>query len=137
ARGDKVAQAASTHADTAGRVLLRALKAHAPRKTGKFAEGLFYCTYHRPGGYEVAFYAGGEHGYLLPFLTNGAADHLISGTYPLRFFWERGPQGAGVYHYHHVHHPGANPSPFVAQARTATAPQVREELRQLVQLAWL
>lgn len=135
-RRDKVSQAAKTHADKAGKVLLAALKRHAPRKTGQFAAGLSYRTYTRPEGYEVKFYAGGTHGYLLPLLINGTAAHLISGS-PLRFFWERGPKGAGVYHYQSVQHPGTAPSPFVEQARKETASQIREELRQIVMLAWL
>lgn len=34
--------------------------------------------------------------------------HFIAprGQYPLRFYWDNGPNGPGVYHYMHVNHPG-------------------------------
>lgn len=145
-RRDNTSKIAREHAREAGRTMITALRRTAPRKTGKFAAGLFYRTYEREGGYEIRFYAGGEHGYVLPFLLYGTADHIIpkggsaaqmAKGYPLRFFWAKGPKGPGTYRYWSVHHPGTNPSPFVGQARTEAAPLIREELRQIVKLAWL
>jgi len=41
----------------------------------------------------------------------GARAHRIprSGSARLRFFWANGPQGAGIYHFRHVNHPGNAP----------------------------
>ena len=131
----------------AGRVTTKQLQIHAPRKTGKFAAGLYYRTYDRGDEVEVRFYAGGEHGYLLPFLAYGTVDHIIpkggsaaqiAKGYPLRFFWEKGPKGPGMYAYWSVHHPGTNADPFIGYAKVSAAPLVRDLLRNKVrQLAWL
>ena len=130
-----------------GAITVKQLKIHAPRKTGKFAAGLFYRTYDFGDTAEARFYAGGEHGYLLPFLAFGTADHIIptGGSaaqkhkgYPLRFFWEKGPRGAGIYSYWQVHHPGTNAHPFIGYARVSSQPLLRDLLRTKVrQLAWL
>lgn len=130
-----------------GRVMTEQLKIHAPHKTGKFAAGLFYRTYDSGDMVEARFYAGGEHGYVLPFLAYGTADHIIpkggsaaqrAKGYPLRFFWERGPRGSGMYAYWQVHHPGTNASPFIGLARAAAEPVIKRILRDHVrQLAWL
>lgn len=130
-----------------GRIMVEQLKIHAPRKTGKFAAGLFYRTYERGDMVETRFYAGGEHGYVLPFLAYGTADHIIprggsaaqkAKGYPLRFFWQKGPRGPGMYSYWSVHHPGTNASPFIGLARVSAQPPIRELLRRTVRkLAWL
>ena len=42
------------------------------------------------------------------FVDEGTAPHTIEpqGNYPLRFFWDSGPNGAGTYYYRSVQHPG-------------------------------
>jgi len=131
----------------AGRIVVEQLKIQAPRKTGKFAAGLFYRTYEHEDVVETRFYAGGEHGYVLPFLAYGTADHIIprggsaaqkAKGYPLHFFWQKGPRGPGMYSYWQVHHPGTNASPFIGYARVSAMPLIQGMMRQHVRkLAWL
>lgn len=42
------------------------------------------------------------------YTDEGAAPHVIepSNARALRFEWENGPDGPGVYYFHHVNHPG-------------------------------
>jgi len=146
-RTDALAETRRDLARDAGRAMIKQLKIHAPRKTGKFAEGLFYRTYDTGDKIEVRFYSGGEHAHLLPFLAYGTADHIIptgggaaqkAKGYPLRFFWEKGPRGPGMYAYWSVHHPGTNAHPFIGYAKVSAAPIVRDLLRNKVRrLAWL
>lgn len=139
-RQDKTAELAREFAREAGRETVKQLKHYAPRKTGKFAAGIYYRSYKRPTGFEVRFYVKGEHAHILPFLVYGTADHIITPKgpgYPLRFFWQHGPRGPGEYRYMRVHHPGTNINPFVGLATAAAGPPVRDLLRQMVKLAWL
>lgn len=146
-RTEALAKARRELAREAGQAVVKQLKIHAPRKTGKFAEGLFYRTYEDGDKVEIRFYAGGEHGYVLPFLAYGTHDHIIptggsaaqkAKGYPLRFFWQKGPHGPGYYAFWQVHHPGTNASPFIGYARVSAQPIVRDLLRDKVkQLAWL
>lgn len=131
----------------AGRKVLDALKRHANRDTGLFAEGLFFRTYDRGHQAEARFYAGGEHAFVLPFLIEGTRPHLIprggaaemlAKGYPLRFYWEKGPAGPGIYYFWEVHHPGTKPSPFVDDARAEVEPGLFDDLRQVaIRVAWL
>lgn len=145
-RGDKLSAAAREWAREAGRITVKALKNRAPKKTRLFAEGIYYRTYARADGYEVRFYTGGEHSYVLPFLRDGTRAHEIptggapaqmAKGYPLRFYWEKGPRGPGIYRFWRVWHPGTKKSPFVEQAREDASKEVREVLKNLVFLAWL
>lgn len=131
----------------AGRVFVQALKKHAPKRTGEFAKHLFYRTYDRGSRLEVRFYAGGPHAFVLPFLTEGTRPHVIptggsaaqmAKGYPLRFFWEKGPRGPGIYHYWSVNHPGTKPNPFVDEARKESGEPLRRELQKAAaRVAWL
>ena len=124
-----------------GRLVTAALKKNAPNKTGVFAKGLFYRTYER--GYKTIMrtYAGGPHGYLLSWIIDGTDPHpipkggsaeMMAKGYPLRFYWPKGPQGAGVYRFWSVNHPGTDPNPFIDK----TADQVEEEVyRELQKVA--
>ncbi len=63
--------------------LLAALKKHAPKSPGLFAAGLR--RYRRPAtlrGDVVAIdiVAGGQHGYLAPFIMEGTRPHMITST---------------------------------------------------------
>jgi len=146
-RSRRTVPAQRTMARAAGRELVRLLKMNAPKKTGEFAAGLYYRTYDRGNGTEIRFYVKGKHAYVLPFLVNGTVDHeiptggsaaQIAKGYPLSFFWEKGPAGAGRYSYWSVHHPGTNPDPFVGQARAAAEPFIHELLRRTAgTIAWL
>ncbi len=116
-----------------GRRMVGAMRRHAPRKTGAFAAGLFFRTYDYGYETQVRFYAGGAHGYLLHWITDGTGPHVIpkggsaaqlAKGYPLTFFWEKGPQGPGIYSYWSVHHPGTEANPFVEEAYAEAGPDI-------------
>ena len=123
-----------------GRAGVSVLRHYAPEDTGKFKEGIAYRTDDRASSTTLTFYVRGEHAFLLPMLTGGTAPHPIypHGDYPLSFFWPRGPEGAKVYHYMHVNHPGTIPDPFVANALDALSPQLEMSLARVARrVAWL
>lgn len=131
----------------AARALLSALKARAPKRTGTFAQGLSYRTYETGTATQARFYATGAHAFVLPFLTEGTRPHplpkggspaQLAKGYPLRFFWEKGPRGPGIYRYWSVHHPGTDPDPFIQQASSDASHQVHATVQQAARtLAWL
>jgi hypothetical protein len=51
--------------------------------------------------------------------------------YPLRFYWEKGPRGPGVYFYWSVNHPGTDPDPFIDLAIESAWPEMAAELRKV------
>lgn len=125
---------------TEARALLEALRFYAPKKTGKFARGLGYRTDERPGGVTATFYAGGPHAFLLPIFIHGSKAHPIVArrAQALRFFWERGPRGPGIYYYKSVWHPGTDPNPFVAQALDSREPHFDYNLYRMARkVIWL
>jgi len=139
-RTDKLAQAQREEMRNLGRAGVSALRHYAPEDTGKFKEGIAYRTDDRGSSTTVTIYVRGEHAFLLPMLTGGTKKHPIypRGNYPLRFFWPRGPEGAKVYHYMHVNHPGTIPDPFVAYAMEALSPQTEMSLARVARrVAWL
>lgn len=60
----------------------------------------------------------------------GAAPHTITatGATPLTFWWPRGPNGPGLYHYQSVEHPGYSGRGFLNLVKQMTIQLVREEL---------
>ena len=139
-RTDKLAQAQREEMRDLGRAGVSVLRHYAPKRTGKFAEGLAYRTDVRASSTTLTFYVKGEHAYLLPMLTGGTRKHPIypHGDYPLRFFWPRGPEGPKIYYYMHVNHPGTLPDPFVPNALNALSPQFAMSLARVARrVAWL
>lgn len=123
-----------------GRGMVQALRHYAPKRSGKLAEGFGYRTDERGSSTTVTFFVGGEHAFVLPFLTEGTKPHPIypRGDYPLRFFWERGPRGPGIYYYWSVSHPGTFPDPFVERAVDAMSPQFAYGLARVAKrVVWL
>jgi len=126
----------------AGRLMQGSLRRHAPRSqprpdkkntSGLFANGIRYRSRETERGVEVIFYASGPHAFVLPFLIHGTKPHVIptggaaaqrAKGYPLRFFWEKGPSGPGIYRYWSVNHPGTKPDPFVQEALDDVGGQV-------------
>lgn len=111
-----------------GRQLVEALKAEAPKASGAFAKGLRRSPtkgVDKAGSTEVTIIATGKHAFLLPFIirgthaheipTGGAAAQIAKG-YPLRFYWEKGPRGPGIYHFWRVWHPGTKANNFIHRA---------------------
>ena len=103
-----------------------ALRAEAPNRTGVYAEGIAFRTTENGNITNSTIYVGGPHAFLTdiiikgsrphPIPTGGSAEQMAKG-YPLRFFWEKGPQGAKVYHFWSVNHPGTKPNDFVTRTR--------------------
>ncbi len=124
-----------------GRALVQALKTFAPKKSGKFAEGIAYRTDERGDSTTLTIYARGEHAFLLPILTGGSRPHIIprggsaaqlAKGYPLRFFGQHGPRGPGIYYYWSVRHPGTEPSDFAAKAIESREPQIEYNTLRMV-----
>ena len=120
-----------------GRAMVDLLREMAPKKSGEFAQGISYRTDVQPGGTSVTVYVRGKHAHLLPFLTEGTHAHLIprggsaeqmAKGYPLRFYWEKGPRGPGIYYFWSVRHPGFAPKFFVAKAIEQRLPEMRRAL---------
>jgi len=126
---------------TERRELQKVLREEAPKRTGVFARGLRTFFYEQgSGNYRVEAVSTGPHAWLLPLIVGGTKPHLIprGGTaemmtkgYPLRFYWERGPKGPGIYYFWHVHHPGTKPNPFINRALGRRWPHIRRNARML------
>lgn len=116
-----------------------ALRVEAPKKTEIFANGIAFKTFERGNVTYSTLYVAGPHAFLKdiiikgsrphPIPTGGAAEMMAKG-YPLSFFWAKGPQGAKVYHFWSVNHPGTKPNDFVTrtQVRMQAPAQARLNL---------
>ena len=117
------------------------LQVRAPRKTGIFAEGIVYREYDWGDSTNIEVLATGEHAFVLDFLrygtkphkipTGGSAEMMAKG-YPLRFYWEKGPAGPGIYHFWSVNHPGTQPDPFIDNALVRVEETAMIKLRKVV-----
>lgn len=103
-----------------------AMRVEAPKKTEVYARGINYRTDERGNITTGTVYASGKHAFLTDIIINGSRPHpipvggaaeMMAKGYPLRFFWEKGPQGPKVYHFWTVNHPGTKPNDFVTRAR--------------------
>ena len=102
-----------------GKAMVRSLQAYAPKKTGEFAKGFAYMTRQTgPTGFETIIYYRGKKAFLIPILELGSRSHAIVAkrAKALRFYWERGPEGPGIYFYKSVQHPGTQPTFFISKA---------------------
>jgi len=131
-----------------GREVRDAMRAEAPKKSGKFSRGIRFRTDVRQKSVtRLTMYVSGEHAFLLPMILKGTRAHQIplggsaaqmAKGYPLRFFWKNGPRGAGIYRFWSVQHPGTDPNDFVQRVRDAKAPHVKGTLqRSVVRVVWL
>lgn len=137
-RSDLLVSARRQAMRNVGRRAADALKARAPKRSGKFARGLVYRTYDRGDYGWVRVYSTGEHRHLLKWIVGGTRPHPIpkggsaeqlAKGYPLRFYWEKGPNGPGIYHFWSVRHPGTKPNPFVEETMAAIGHEILAELR--------
>jgi len=121
-----------------GRMVVSRLAKNAPKKTGTFARGITFRTYDRGHATQMKAYATGEHGYLLKWIREGTKPHpiprggsaeMMAKGYPLRFYWEKGPAGPGIYRFWSVNHPGTKPNPFIEDTVAAVEQDVIAELR--------
>jgi hypothetical protein len=112
--------------------LQRIAKDEAPKDTGVFAEGIYAEVVQTiTGDWNSTIGVRGKHAFLLDYIIGGTRPHEIpkggsaaqlAKGYPLRFYWERGPNGPGVYFYWSVQHPGTKPNPFHRRALTRWRP---------------
>ena len=104
------------------RELQKALRDEAPKgKTGKFARSIRAMVYDDPATGMTILEAyvppdmadlnrwiiGGTRPHRIP--RGGSAEQMAKG-YPLRFYWENGPNGPGIYYFWSVWHPGTKPN---------------------------
>ena len=137
-RSERLAEMQRDLARKEGRAMVGLLREMAPKKSSKFAQGIHYRTTPFEGGTTVTIYVRGEHAHLLRFLVEGTHAHLIprggsaeqmAKGYPLRFYWEKGPRGPGVYYFWSVRHPGFEPKFLVAKAIERRLPEMRKSLQ--------
>lgn len=110
--------------------LLENLRKEAPKRTGKFAQGL---RSERTGmisanRVEMAVVAGGEHGFVAPYLMYGTRPHTITSTKPMPMCYESGVVGYA----YRVNHPGTKPHPFVDNAVSATNAMLAKETKTML-----
>ena len=105
-------------------------RAEAPKKTGRFAKGIHYKTFVRGEIIEMRTYSPEPLG---TYITKGTKAHLIVArkASALRFFWESGPRGAGIYFFKWVMHPGTKPNPYVDRAYARWYPGAKIELSRI------
>jgi len=121
--------------------LLGFVREEAPRKTGVFAAGIrSNVTESFTRDLSATIQSFGEHSYLEPFITKGTRAHEIptggaaaqmAKGYPLRFYWEKGPRGPGIYYYWRVWHPGTKPNDFVGRALRRWRPWATRRMKQV------
>ena len=113
--------------------LLSLVRAEAPSKTGKFAQGI---TLKMGGSGGKTSFQIGIPSPLGRWVQEGTKPHVIRPKgpgYPLRFFWAKGPRGPGIYRYMSVNHPGTKANRFVSRAYSKWLPGARRDIRALAQ----
>lgn len=102
------------------RRLTQMLRQAAPRgETAEFWRGFKYRTkLLGKGRVSAEVYYEGKKAFLVDILEKGARKHPIvaRNVSALRFYWERGPRGPGIYFYKSVRHPGVKGTRFIAKA---------------------
>lgn len=103
---EMVIEQASAVAQAAAEALLAAAIEAAPEDTGE-TKASGFMELERSDDTSISY----RIGFTTPqatFTNDGTAPHEIRAVNAsaLRFFWENGPNGAGVYYFQHVNHPG-------------------------------
>jgi hypothetical protein len=102
-----------------GRTGVSILRREAPKRSGIFAQGINYRTHQTgPAQFEARFYSSGPHAFLDAIIRYGSVAHVIAARNKpvLKFYWAKGPNGAGIYYYKRVNHPGTKPNDYVGRA---------------------
>jgi len=131
AAGKKQEEHRKTMIRTLGKSWQDEMRKEAPKgKTGKFARGIIYRT--SQAG-DAAMFRGYVPQPLGKWIIRGTKPHVIRAKNAkfLRFFWPRGPQGAKVYFFRKVNHPGTKANPFDKKAMAKWKPQAIVALRKL------
>jgi hypothetical protein len=113
-----------------GRRWVELAREEAPKRTGRFASRIAYRTF-------VEDDTIGFRGYvprpLGRWIIQGTPPHLIraqNGRF-LRFFWQAGPRGPGLYFFRKVNHPGTKPNPFTDRANERFRPEADRAMRRI------
>jgi hypothetical protein len=124
-----------------GREAATEIRRNAPKKTGIFASGIMFRALDEGYTTTAQVISTGEHAFVLNFLRYGTVPHpipkggsaeMMAKGYPLRFYWEKGPTGPGIYFFWSVNHPGTDPHPFIDDAMEFVEESALRELRKVV-----
>lgn len=102
-----------------------ALRAAAPRKTGKFAAGIRYRTFERGDDLGVTLSVPAPLG---DYITEGTKAHVIRPVSASVLAFEAG--GETVFA-RYVNHPGTRPNPFIARTLDGLQPQIETAQRRI------
>ena len=104
--------------------LLALTREEAPARTGAFREKIRYQTFTEGSwvGFKVLMPQP-----LATFIIKGTRRHPIVArrARSLRFYWEDGPKGPGIYFYYAIDHPGTKPNRFAGRAVRRWRPGAR------------
>jgi hypothetical protein len=106
----------------------------APKRTGVYSQSIFYRTYQQQTGVELRGYSAKPLG---NWIVEGTKPHVIRAVKAkmLRFFWEKGPKGPGIYFFYKVNHPGTKKNPFFSKALDEWIP-IRDKAIQDILDTW-
>lgn len=111
-----------------GRWYVAIAKQEAPSKTGEFKNSIGYRT--QVIGQSIKL----EVVMMQPlgdWIIKGTKRHPIVGNPILRFFWQKGPDGPGIYYFRRVMHPGTKPNRFNERAWKKARPYAEDQLRKI------
>ncbi len=113
-----------------GARLVKLLREEAPSRTGAFAAKIRQRAFVQA---EAVGFKIGMPQPLADFITKGTRSHPIVARRAkmLRFFWDQGPKGPGIYYFFSVNHPGTKANRFIGRAVRRWKPGARRALRQI------
>lgn len=102
----------------------------APKRTGQFADNIRFRTFIE--GNSLGFRISSPQP-LGKFIVLGTKPHVIAAKNVqfLRFYWEKGPEGPGVYFFRSVNHPGTKPNRFHDRAYRKWRPEAESSLKMI------
>ena len=98
-----------------GSRLAKLSREEAPKRSGAYAKSIKHKTYQTG---DVTGFAISSARPLGKYIQEGTRAHTIRARHArvLRFYWAKGPRGAGIYHFRQVQHPGTKPNNFYLRA---------------------
>lgn len=109
-----------------GRLFVSLEQSEAPKRTLRFAAGIRYWLFQE--GDALGFKVGSP-APLATWIKGGTRPHPIVARRVkfLKFWWDSGPRGAGVYFFRRVNHPGTKANPYHLRAFDAWLPTAQTE----------
>ena len=114
-----------------GRRMVSFAQEEAPERTGEFKRRIGFRSFAEADAVGFRVHMPQPLG---TFIQEGTVRHRIplgTGGKVLRFFWEDGPQGPGIYFFKWVDHPGTAANPFMARAYKKWRPHGKQTLRKI------